>query len=93
MTTFPGSPRLLKGALRAAYGDLLPAVRHPAALLFLELAPARDLARPRERIGDLRLAVPDRDHALDVPPRRERPAAEKSIRIEFDFSSPPEWWG
>jgi DNA mismatch repair protein MutL len=32
--------RLLSGALRAAYGDLLPRDRHPAACLFLVVEPA-----------------------------------------------------
>ena len=35
----PVQDRLLKGALRAAYGDLLPRDRQPMAALFLELAP------------------------------------------------------
>ncbi len=33
----PVQDRLLKGALKAAYGDLLPRDRHPLALLMLEL--------------------------------------------------------
>jgi DNA mismatch repair protein MutL len=36
----PVRDRLLIGALRAAYADLMPRDRHPAAVLFLELAPA-----------------------------------------------------
>jgi DNA mismatch repair protein MutL len=35
----PVQDRLLKGALRAAYGDLLPRDRQPMAALFLELTP------------------------------------------------------
>jgi DNA mismatch repair protein MutL len=35
----PVQDRLLKGALRAAYGDLLARDRHPMAALFLEVAP------------------------------------------------------
>jgi len=37
----PVQDRLLKAALRAAYGDLLFAGRHPMAALFLELDPER----------------------------------------------------
>ena len=37
----PVQDRLLKGALKAAYGDLLAAGRQPVAALFLELPPER----------------------------------------------------
>ncbi|BCX19769.1 MAG: DNA mismatch repair protein MutL [Geminicoccaceae bacterium] len=37
----PVQDRLLKSALKAAYGDLLAAGRHPVAALFLELPPER----------------------------------------------------
>ena len=37
----PVQDRLLKAALKAAYGDLLAAGRHPVAALFLELPPER----------------------------------------------------
>ncbi len=37
----PVIDRLLKAALKAAYGDLVPRDRHPVAALFLELPPER----------------------------------------------------
>ncbi len=54
----PVQDRLLKAALKAAYGDLLPAGRHPVATLFLELPPERVDVNVHPAKAEVRFAEP-----------------------------------
>jgi len=54
----PVQDRLLRAALKAAYGDLLPAGRHPVAALFLELPPERVDVNVHPAKAEVRFAEP-----------------------------------
>lgn len=58
--------RLLKSALRAGYGDLLPQGRHPVAALFLELAPERVDVNVHPSKVEVRFAEPQTVRGLVV---------------------------
>ena len=94
----PVKDRLLIGAVRAAYGDLVPKARHPLLALFVALAPREvDVnvhpsqgrgALPRRRRG----AQPGRRRAAGRRWRRRgtgprRPAAWRSARWRVDAVS------
>ncbi len=62
----PVADRLLRGALKAAYGDLLAAGRHPVAALFLELAPERVDVNVHPAKSEVRFAEPDTVRGLVI---------------------------
>jgi len=71
----PVQDRLLKGALRAAYGDLLPRDRQPMAALFLELAPEEVDVNVHPTKAEVRFRAPALVRGLVIGAIRERLAA------------------
>jgi DNA mismatch repair protein MutL len=68
----PVQDRLLKGALRAAYGDLLPRDRQPMAALFLELAPAEVDVNVHPTKAEVRFRAPGLVRGLVIGAIRQR---------------------
>mgnify|MGYP005844698973 CR=1 FL=1 len=84
----PVQDRLLRGALRAAYGDLLPAGRHPVAALWLRVPfeavdvnvhPAKAEVRFRDAAGVRGLLVGMLRRALAEHGQRTAPALSRSL--------------
>jgi DNA mismatch repair protein MutL len=71
----PVQDRLLKGALRAAYGDLLPRERQPMVALFLELAPEDVDVNVHPTKAEVRFRRPGMVHGLVIGAIRDRLAA------------------
>jgi DNA mismatch repair protein MutL len=71
----PVQDRLLKGALRAAYGDLLPRDRQPMAALFLELAPEEVDVNVHPTKAEVRFRAPGVVRGLVIGAVRQRLAA------------------
>jgi DNA mismatch repair protein MutL len=71
----PVQDRLLKGALRAAYGDLLPRDRQPMAVLFLELAHAEVDVNVHPTKAEVRFRAPGTVRGLIIGAIRQRLAA------------------
>jgi DNA mismatch repair protein MutL len=71
----PVQDRLLKGALRAAYGDLLPRERHPMVALFLELAPEDVDVNVHPTKAEVRFRRPGMVHGMVIGAIRDRLAA------------------
>ena len=68
----PVQDRLLKGALRAAYGDLLPRDRQPMIALFLELAPEDVDVNVHPTKAEVRFRRPGMVHGLVIGAIRDR---------------------
>src|SRR5690606_32724861 len=68
----PVQDRLLKGALRAAYGDLLPRERQPMVALFLELAPEEVDVNVHPTKAEVRFRRPNAVRSLVIGAIRER---------------------
>jgi DNA mismatch repair protein MutL len=68
----PVQDRLLKGALRAAYGDLLPRERQPMVALFLELAPEDVDVNVHPTKAEVRFRRPGMVHGLVIGAIRDR---------------------
>ena len=68
----PVQDRLLKGALRAAYGDLLPRDRQPMVALFLELAPEDVDVNVHPTKAEVRFRRPGMVHGLVIGAIRDR---------------------
>jgi DNA mismatch repair protein MutL len=68
----PVQDRLLKGALRAAYGDLLPRDRQPMVALFLELAPEEVDVNVHPTKAEVRFRRPGMVHGLVIGAIRDR---------------------
>ncbi|HYZ26982.1 MAG TPA: DNA mismatch repair endonuclease MutL, partial [Geminicoccaceae bacterium] len=71
----PVQDRLLKGALRAAYGDLLPRDCQPMAALFLELAPEEVDVNVHPTKAEVRFRAPALVRSLVIGAIRQRLAA------------------
>jgi DNA mismatch repair protein MutL len=71
----PVQDRLLKGALRAAYGDLLARDRQPMAALFLELAPEEVDVNVHPTKAEVRFRAPGVVRGLVIGAVRQRLAA------------------
>jgi DNA mismatch repair protein MutL len=68
----PVQDRLLKGALRAAYSDLLPRDRQPMVALFLELAPEEVDVNVHPTKAEVRFRRPGMVHGLVIGAVRDR---------------------
>ena len=68
----PVQDRLLKGAVRAAYGDLLPRDRQPMVALFLELAPEDVDVNVHPTKAEVRFRRPGMVHGLVIGAIRDR---------------------
>ena len=71
----PVHDRVLKGALRAAYGDLLPRERQPMVALFLELAPEDVDVNVHPTKAEVRFRRPGMVHGLVIGAIRDRLSA------------------
>ena len=71
----PVQDRLLKGALRAAYGDLLPRERQPMVALFLEIAPEDVDVNVHPTKAEVRFRRPGMIQGLVIGAIRDRLAA------------------
>jgi DNA mismatch repair protein MutL len=71
----PVQDRVLKGALRAAYGDLLPRDRQPMVALFLELASEDVDVNVHPTKAEVRFRRPGMVHGLVIGAIRDRLAA------------------
>ncbi|MGZ8312870.1 MAG: DNA mismatch repair endonuclease MutL [Allosphingosinicella sp.] len=102
----PVKDRLLIGAVRAAYQDLLARDRHPVLALFIDVPgdevdvnvhPAKTEVRFRDPAGIRGLIVGGLRHALDAAGHRsaQRPSATALGNWQAEAPSPPwgEGWG